>query len=336
MIDGDLCHDLLLKSIKQELAFDKNANYEEWREKLKSKFEELFGIDEIKKNDCEHKITIEEEVQKEGYRQIRFTFESEVGAIVPCYILIPDGEKKKYPLAITMQGHSTGFHNSIGVVKYDEDEEYMPRGAFAVQAVQNGYVALAIEQRGMGERRPTKDNRKWALMCTFTALRAMSLGRTILGERIWDISKAIDLISYFPEVDTDNIVITGNSGGGTISFYASCYDERIKYSVPSCAFCGYEESILDMYHCSCNYVQDMYKWFEMGDLSALIAPRKLTVIAGKEDNIFPIKGVERQFEKVKDIYEKAGAKDNCKLIETPKGHWWCVDIVWEEINRLMK
>ena len=56
---------------------------------------------------------------------------------------------------------------------------------------------------------------------------------------------AIDALVMFPQCDTDKILITGNSGGGTMSFYAACFDERIKLSVPSCAFCSYEDSIMN-------------------------------------------------------------------------------------------
>ncbi len=151
-----------------------------------------------------------------------------------------------------------------------------------------------------------------------------------------DISKAIDMLSHFPECDTDKIVITGNSGGGTASYYAAVYDERIKICVPSCSFCPYKESILRFYHCSCNYISSAYRYFDMQDLAALIAPRKLTIIAGKLDPSFLIGGVERGYETVKKIYEKAGAAQNCKLIETEMGHWWCEDIVWDEIRRLVR
>lgn len=49
-------------------------------------------------------------VDRQDYRFIRFTFESEYDEIVPCYLLIPKLGKEKYPVAITLQGHTTGFH----------------------------------------------------------------------------------------------------------------------------------------------------------------------------------------------------------------------------------
>ena len=54
-----------------------------------------------------------------------------------------------------------------------------------------------------------------------------------------------------------------------------CHDilnERIGLCVPSCSFCSDKTSILDMFHCSCNYIPNAYRSFEMHDLSALLAP----------------------------------------------------------------
>lgn len=331
-IKGDLCHKLLMKSDMPRLSFDNNKNFEEHRNEVRKKFIELIGIEKIKENICPLNIRIESDDKMDGYRQIRFVFESELGSDVPCYLLIPDMGKEKYPVAITLQGHSTGFHNSVGIIKYESDKSYQPRGQFAIQAVRNGFAALAIEQRGMGERRPNAANQKNASMCEYEAHIALMLGRTILGERIWDVSRAIDALAEFPQCDAEKILITGNSGGGTMSYYAACYDERIKLSVPSCAFCTYEDSIMSCYHCSCNFIPHSYEWFDMQDLACLIAPRPLIIVSGKEDEIFPILGVEKGYETVKKIYEKAGYSQNCDLKVTPKGHWWCEDIIWSAIN----
>ncbi len=334
-IKPDLCHNLLTKKIKPALSYNENQEHVLWRRQVKEKLFELTGIHSIQANACPLNVEIEKEEQKEGYKQIRFTFESERGAFVPCYLLIPDGEKKKYPVAIVLQGHSSGFHNSIAEPKNESENEYaLGRGAFAVQAVKRGYAALAIEQRGMGECRPREKHQDGAQMCSYTAQIALLLGRTILGERMWDVSKAIDALSTFDCVDLSDITLTGNSGGGTATFYAACFDERITLAAPSCAFCSYETSILHWFHCSCNFIPHAYEWFEMQDLACLIAPRKLLVIAGKEDFIFPIEGVEKGYETVKKIFTQANALDNCILVETPKGHWWCEDIVWKNIARL--
>ncbi len=335
-IQGELCHNLLTQKISPILSFDEKKDYEAWKKQIQEKLFDLVGIDNIKRNECPLHIEIESEVQKEGYKQIRFTFESEKGAFVPCYLLVPDGEKKKYPVAIVLQGHSSGFHNSIGEPKEGENPAFaLGRGGFAVQAVKRGYVALAIEQRGMGETKPnTRPDHKKANMCEYTAHIALLLGRTVIGERMWDIHRAIDALSTFDCVDMKDITVTGNSGGGTASYYAACLDERITLSAPSCSFCSYETSILSCFHCSCNFIPRAYEWFEMQDLSCLIAPRKLLIFAGQQDTIFPIDGVRKSYETVKNIFDKANAAERCRLVETPMGHWWCEDLVWENIAKM--
>jgi cephalosporin-C deacetylase-like acetyl esterase len=330
----ELCHDMLNENIKQELAFDPSAELAAQRERIRQKFIELTGLDQIEKNAADDPaLEIEFEEKREGYTLTRFTFASEVGTRVPCYLLIPDTGKERYPVAITLQGHSTGFHNSIGEIKFPEkDTNYQPRGAFGLQAVKNGYAALCIEQRGMGERRPTEKKRD-AKMCLYTAMTALMLGRTVLGERVWDVHCAIDVLrDHFKVCNTDEILITGNSGGGTATYYCACYDERIKLAVPSCAFCTYKASILDIFHCSCNYIPNAYRYFEMQDLAMLIAPRPIAVIAGELDPIFPIHGVREGYATLEKIYRAEGAEDRCRLVVTPREHWWCEDLVWSTIN----
>ncbi|MBQ8657671.1 MAG: acetylxylan esterase [Clostridia bacterium] len=335
-VNGDLCHDLLVQKTRQKLAYRSDCDYEDWKRSVKAKFIELTGLDQIQENakGCPLNIDIEGKEEKDGYTQIRFTFESESGATVPCYLLIPNTGKKKYPVAIVLQGHSTGFHLCIGEIKFERDKNSQPRNSLALQAVQCGYIALAIEQRGMGERKSKQSNRTYPnQICLFTALRAMELGRTLVGERVWDIKRAIDCLSTFPECDTEKIAITGGSGGGTTSFYAGCFDERIKAVAPGYAFCNYKDSIMNVVHCACNFIPGAYEYFEMEDLACLIAPRKLLPIAGKEDPIFPIDGVKKSFETVKEIYKRVGAEANCRLTVSPKGHYWCEDIVWERIRK---
>ena len=341
-INGLLCHDHVTANMKPRLSFDERRSYTEWREEIKVKLTELLGLDVIAENAVtDPQMQIVEEEQKDGYRQIRFEFESEVGSVVPCYILIPDGLCGKAPVVITLQGHNkSGFHSSIADPICHETLDYdLGRGAFAVQAVKSGFIGVAIDQRGMGERkamnslvrRVSTDPASGS--CYYEATSALMLGRTLIGERAWDIMRTIDLLPNFAECDTEKIAITGNSGGGTASYYAACMDDRIKICAPSCAFCPYPESILKFYHCSCNYIPNAYRYFDMQDLSCLIAPRRLAIVSGEYDTGFLIKGVKKGYETVERIYKAAGAADNCSLTVNPTPHFWSKDVMWELIGK---
>ncbi len=333
--NGDLCHEKLNAQSVGELSFTGAGEFSAWKKALHEKLYELLGMARIAENACEGKVELEEDLVMDGYRRIRFTVETERDCTIPCYLLIPTVGEGPFPVAVTLQGHTTGFHNSIGVIKYEKDETYQPRASFALQAVAHGFAALCIELRGMGELRSPLYPRG-AHPCCFTALTALNLGRTVIGERVWDISRVIDVLGQFEGLDTEKIMITGNSGGGTATFYAGCMDERISLCVPSCSFCSYRASIMSIVHCVCNNIPQASRYFEMEDLSALIAPRRLTVVTGVEDDIFPIAGVRDSYRTVERIYKTAGVPANCRLVETPKGHWWCEDLVWGSVEETVK
>ena len=334
MINPDKNHEYLVKKIEPKLSKVLAESFEDGKIEIEKKFLELTGVKTIEENACPLNVTIERDEDKGDYRLIRFTFESEREEIVPCYLLIPRlPQKQKYPVAITLQGHSTGFHNSIGEAKYEGDEKNYPRTCFALQAVKEGFIALAIEQRGLGERRTQNERLYGGQDCRHASMVAIHLGRTLIGERIWDIKRAIDALENFPECDLDKIIITGNSGGGTASYYAACYDKRIKICAPSCSVCTYRDSILSLGHCTCNYIPFAYQYFEMADLACMIAPRNILLLAGKKDTIFPIEGVRRAFQTIQNVYKRTNATENCKLIETEKGHMWCDDLIWPAIKK---
>lgn len=339
-IKGDDCHDYLVPRIKQKLAYTPDVNYDEWKEQVEQKLFELLGMDEIALNACLPNLEIEQDEMMDGYRRIRFTFESEKNCFVPCYLLIPDMGKEKYPLAIMLQGHTSGFHLSIGQTGKDINDplfvggQFPERNFFGLQAVRRGYAALCIEQRGMGER-VTSRHGFWEGACQFMATAALIMGRTIIGERVWDVSRAIDVMENFKMVDTSNVILAGHSGGGTAAFYTTCYEKRIKIGVSAGAFCTYEHSILNVRHCVCNYIPSALEWFDMGDLTCLIAPRKLIVCSGANDEIFPKVGVDIAYDRAKQIFAKAGVPDNIRRVEMPCAHEWREQMIWQAINEEM-
>jgi len=324
----------LMKKMGKVFAFSEKQDFEKWRRKLRKKFKELIGPVYKDNGKVEYKILREE--KKKGYTLQKIIFPTTSDSINVAYLLIPSKSKEKYPAMVCLQGHSSGAHISIGVPhsKHDKEEIKGDRD-FAIQAVKNGFVALAIEQRAFGEReeklleKKIPNNRCWD-----ATMHALMLGHTLIAERIADVMRGIDLLYQFPFVNKNIIGCMGNSGGGTITYYASCVDDRIKISVPSCSFCTYEDSIMKIGHCMDNYIPSALKYFGMEDLAGLIVPRYLIIIAGKEDPIFPISGVRKAFKKAKEIYKKAGFPERVKLIIGPDGHRFYADKAWPVIMKL--
>lgn len=320
------------------LHFDPSRSLEEQQAQMDAKYRELLGMPEEKGA----ALPVAEVVSTEDERfdEIRFHFESEPGFTVPCHMLLPKGRRpgEKLPVVICLQGHSTGMHISMGRRKFPGDEETLQGGDrdFALQIVARGYVAVAMEQRGMGEQKGIALTGGPGTMCHISAMSALMLGRTLIGERAHDISCLIDALERFDAVKTDmdvcldlqRIGLMGNSGGGTASYHAACVEPRIKVVMPSCAFNTYAASIMSMYHCTCNYIPGMVKYMEMPDLAVLIAPRPLIIVSGERDPIFPLEAVKEGYETVKQIYAAAGKPENCRLLVGDGEHRFYAADAW--------
>lgn len=330
----EYCHNNVYDNTKMELAFDENKDFNTYKNEVYNKLYELLGMGEFKKVEPELEIEFEEDF--DTFKEIKFTFNTEERCRAICHLWIPKLGKEKYSVVICMQGHSTGMHISMGRPIYPNDVESINSGDrdFAVQIIKEGYAALVVEQRAFGDRKsPLLDhpNNKYTT-CLHASMVASMLGRTLLGERVWDVSRAIDVLSAFPEIDTDKVACMGHSGGGTTTFYAACIDERIKIAMASCSVCTYRDSIVAMRHCPCNYIPQVAKYFDMGDLSCLIAPRPFIIVAGTEDPIFPKAGVEKTYEIVKKVYKKAEAPNNCQLIFGNGSHRFYANPSWDVLR----
>ncbi len=332
----DTCHEKVMETRKPTLAFDESKDYDSWRSEVKALLTELLGDMPEK---CEENFRIEWEEEHDTFHEYRIVFTAEQGVDVPCHLWVPKEAKKPCPVVICLQGHSSGMHISMRRFIYKGDEEIATGGDrdFACQIIEQGYAALVLEQRGFGERKSDKELlfRPGAdCTCAHPAMVAMLMGRTLIGERVWDISRAIDMLAHFPEIDTDKVGVMGNSGGGTATYYAACMDERIKIAMPSCSVCNYNRSITAKRHCPCNYIPNIAKYVDMGDLACLIAPRKLVMVAGEQDVGFFIDGARAAFDTIERIYEKVGAKDNCKLVVGEEGHRFYAKQSWPVFKEL--
>lgn len=307
------------------------ASFQQWQIAARNKLSQLLGLDKLQKTDLD--VTIEYEKKIEGATEIRFTYQSEAGYRVPCHMMLPDGIQKP-PVMICLQGHSKGMHISLGRPKYEGDENSINGGRdFCVQAVKEGFAAIALEQRNFGECGGSEKGPN----CLESSMTALLMGRTTVGERVWDISRLIDVLqSQFDDVvDTNTICCMGNSGGGTATAYVAALEDRITLAMPSCAMCTFKDSIGAMRHCSCNYVPHIAEYFDMDDLMAMAYPKYFIQVSGKEDNIFPIFAAEQVFENGKRVYDAFQAGDRCTLIKGNGGHRFYPDDAWPVVHKYL-
>ena len=304
-----------------------------WQKTAKEKLSELLGMDQFSKVDPA--VNVEFESQNDDFTEIRFTFASEDGYRIPCHLLLPVGVENP-PVMICVQGHTTGMHISLGREKYAKDRHWIENcdSDFCVRAVKEGFAAVALEQRNYGERGYSGEE---SPECHKETLVAFLMGRTTIGERVWDIMRLIDVLEtdFKDRVDVKNVCLLGNSGGGTATAYAAALEDRLALAVPSCAMCSYEDSIGSLKHCECNYVPGIARYFSMSDLMAMACPKYFIQVSGIKDVGFLIDGAVQVYEQGRAAYEKNGAAERCHLVQGNGGHRFFADDTWPIIHRFV-
>lgn len=288
---------------------------------------------------------------REDYVQEYLTFQTTPDIRVPAYILIP--RKAKLPAPGIVALHSHGGFYVWGKDKLVEASDTHPALAeykqqlyhgtsIATELVRRGYVVIVIDAFYWGERRMLLDddppsyrqpqdmtsadivsfNRRSQQGEQLVARSLFTAGITWPGVLLWDDLRTVDYLVSRPEVDPQRLGCIGLSMGGYRSFLLAALDPRIKVAVDV----GWMTSFAAQIHRHVVntigfsfHLVGLFRYLDLPDLAALIAPRALLVINGARDALFAPDGVKRAFEKIGACYQKAGAADRqrCRMYDTP-------------------
>lgn len=240
-------------------------------------------------------------LDRDGYTVEKIVFESRPGFLVTGNLYIPKGLKAPAPAVLVVHGHAI-------------DAKAAHYQYVHVGLAKQGYVSLAIDGVGFGEREPV-GHRSQAM--------PYLVGQCIVGLELWDNIRSLDYLCTRPEVDKTKLGITGCSGGGLQSAYMIAVDDRIKCAVPVDFTATYRAFIgTGIVHCICNHVPNVMRYADLADVMAIYAPRPLRIIAGEFDNLFPPNSARQVYEEVREIYALYGKEGNVSFFvdDTPHGY----------------
>lgn len=206
-----------------------------------------------------------------------------------------------------------------------EVEEY--QAVCATYAI-NGYVTLAFDPPGQGERKLCWDatlGRSFAGTGSaeheHAGRQCELLGHNIARYFVRDGMRAFDLLASLPEVDEKRIAVTGNSGGGTQSSYLMLADDRLACGMP-CTFTTDRQIYMGRTHwhdAEQNLDGAIAAGLDYDDFYAVFAPRPAAIGAVTWD-FFPIEGTRAAYERVKRLYATLGVEERIALFEVEIGH----------------
>lgn len=328
----------LLRDSTREYGYDgqRGSELADWQASVRRELASILGFPAIRdRGSCALKPERLGTESMAGYERQTWHVQTEPGFRVPFYLLVPDEGEAPHPVVLAIHGHcEDGKELTVGNVPDDRVEITEDRRDFALQAVERGYAVLAPDMRAFGELAGPVPESDGYRACTRMQKTDQLFDRTLAGDRTWDVLRLIEFVESRSRgqgraaLDADRIAITGHSGGAAVSLFAAALDDRLAPVALNAYFCTFEESIVAIDHCECNYAPGILRLGEMWDIAGAIAPRPLAVVTGDEDPIFPVEGTRRAFSNLREIYQNAGSEDACDLLVGAGTHRYYPKRVW--------
>jgi dienelactone hydrolase len=170
-------------------------------------------------------------IQTADYTIEKVIFESLPGFYVTANLYRPN-QPGRYPGVLLQAGHT---------------QEGKPEGQrLAANLALKGFVVLAFDPAGQGEREQTYDRRVdrplagWSVPEHIQAgAQSILMGDSVARYFIWDAKRAIDYLVSRPEVDAARLGAVGCSGGGALTTFIGALDPRIRVVAPACFINSY-------------------------------------------------------------------------------------------------
>jgi len=285
------------------------------------------------------------------YIEEYLTFQTTPDLRVPGYVLIPKKASLPAPGLVVLHCHGGAYvWGKEKVVAVDNEPAVLSEfknqlyegASIATELVKRGYVVITIDMFYWGERRMLLEgdapsfrapqgmtsrevedfNRRSSQNEQLVARSLMTAGITWPGVVLWDDLRTLDYLASRPEVDRRRLGCVGLSVGGYRSFLLAALDDRIKAAVDVSWMTSYASNIRRHVINTVGFtfhIPGLYRYLDLPDLAALIAPRSVLVLNGSKDTLFPRDGVEKAFAKIESCFRKAGVPDRqrCRWYDVP-------------------
>jgi len=244
------------------------------------------------------------------YRIENVLFDSLPGWEVNATVYLPADPKfpPPWPAIVVPVGHSG---------KQFADYQIPPQ-IFA----RSGFIAVTFDPPGQaGEKQPGNDHFRDGVRCYLT-------GATSQRFFVLDALRVIDYLATRRDVDmTRGVGMTGVSGGGFTTLYATLLDERIKASGPSCFGAPEAFHPVRNAYAPCPETLHFARYrdgLDTPDLLLAAHPTPLLMMAGRDDEVFRAEWSQALAESTARGYEAGGAKDRFCFFLDSSGHAYTI------------
>ncbi len=272
--------------------------------------------------------TVTRTLDRGEYRIELLHYQSLPDVYVTAALYVPQQLAEPAPAVIFVCGHS------------DLAKAWTQYQAVCVDLVKNGFVVLAMDPPGQGERFQyweTETERRIIGGCTtehtYAGTQFFVHGASVSRHFTWDAIRGVDYLCSRPEVDPARIGVTGNSGGGTQSSFLMLAEPRLAAAAP-CTWI----MTLDSYH-QTGQAQDAEQLIpgafvhgpDHDDYLTAMAPKPVLIGAAAYD-FFPIEGTLEALARAKRIYALYGAEECVDIAIAPTRHDYSSELREAAVN----
>lgn len=264
-----------------------------WQEALRSRLFDLLKMtDLVSRNEP---IPLAPRIlsasEKPGYVHHEVEINSTPGRRINLVLTVPAGRPGPFPAIVVLAGHGGTRHTAYG-----DDHGYHRMGEILAAS---GYVTVSTS---VGQHEVYEE------------------GRTLMGERLWDVMRCIDYLESRKEVDPRRIGAAGKSLGGEMVMWLAAMDKRVAAASVTGFLTNMDQ--MESNHCMCWKFPGLRELVDYADIYALTAPRPLMFQNGIDEppSQFPPSVAVRVMPEIAPIYRDLGAPQNVALVAFPGGH----------------
>jgi cephalosporin-C deacetylase-like acetyl esterase len=199
----------------------------------------------------------------EGYRLEAVRLESEPGITLDGILAIPGGSGR-HPAVVLMD--ASPLDAAAGTAEFS-------RLAAA------GHVVLAFHPRGvLGEPPPHPEQLALGQYMP-VLLRAIVVGKTLVGMRVDDTIRAVSWLESRDDVDPSSVTLRSTGALGLVALHAAALDDRITRVAVAKTLVSYRMALEAELHRNLSeiLIPGVLTRYDVGDLIAVITPRRVVV-----------------------------------------------------------
>jgi Prolyl oligopeptidase family len=271
-----------LRSLKYRPA--SKAAAVRWQKDVRTKLARLLRIDDLQAARIPLATQVLSTSERPGYVLQEVEIASTPGRRIKAMLSLPRGWRLPYPAVVCIHGHGGNRRTT-----YNDALIYKK---FATELAELGYATASVD---VGQH------------------EIYEPGRTLVGERLWDLMRAVDLLAAQDGVDRDRIGCAGLSLGGEMSMWLAAMDTRIAACVSSGFLTVMDQMERD--HCMCWKLDGLRELVDFADIFALVTPRPLQCQNGllEPPTQFIVPLAREALREIRPAYADLGAPANVAL-----------------------